>query len=124
MSDGTIPTPGASVGAEVVLENTGDIVTAAEAAVVEVRVTNPPAVPYRTGSYLIYDEGAARITSGARLGWQSIHRGIGNSCGSGFEKLGGVLRGHGLTRRMTVRIHLEAGQRRARRASPCLIRVA
>lgn len=57
MSDGTIPTPGASVGAEVVLESTGDTVTAAEAAVVEVRVTNPPAVPYRTGSYLIYDEG-------------------------------------------------------------------
>jgi len=57
MSDGTIPTPGASVGAEVVLESTGDTVTAAEAAVVEVRVTNPLAVPYRTGSYLIYDEG-------------------------------------------------------------------
>src|SRR5262249_19057913 len=57
MSDGTIPTPGASVGAEVVLESTGDTVTAAAAAVVEVRVTNPPAVPYRTGSYLIYDEG-------------------------------------------------------------------
>ena len=58
MSDATISTAKVSVGAEVESAGTGDSMTAAEAIVHEVKVANPLKVPYRTGSYLIYDEGS------------------------------------------------------------------
>jgi len=57
MSDATISTAKVSVGADVEPAGSGDSVTAAEAIVHEVKVANPLKVPYRTGSYLIYDEG-------------------------------------------------------------------
>jgi hypothetical protein len=53
MGDATISTPEASVGEEVISAGTVDT----EPVVHGVKVANPLKVPYRTGSYLIYDEG-------------------------------------------------------------------